>query len=71
MSIVGTKKYITQVLHVIDKKIMYFWYIFQGSLDDYNETVKLAKDAWKSWAMVLKFNSKFKLINKVQCMVRI
>ncbi|CAH3188474.1 unnamed protein product [Porites evermanni] len=23
----------------------------QGSLDDYNETVKLAKDAWKSWAM--------------------
>ena len=59
------------LLHVIDKKIMYFWYIFQGSLDDYNETVKLAKDAWKSWAMVLKFNSKFKLINKVQCMVRI
>lgn len=44
---------------------MYFWYILQGSLDDYNETVKLAKDAWKSWAMVLKFNLKFKLINKV------
>jgi len=25
---------------------------FQGSMEDYNETVKCAKDAWKSWAMV-------------------
>ena len=27
---------------------------FQGSLEDYNETVKCAKEAWKYWAMVLK-----------------
>ena len=36
----------------IDMNIFLLLIIPQGSINDYNETVSLAKEAWKVWAQV-------------------